>query len=973
MSNDLSLRVRIGAELGELKSALSSIQGELGKLSASAQENQRATQKTTDEVARSTKAAAKSTGALESTIGGLRGQLAGLAAGFSAIYTINAFKNITDEAKNLEGRLRQVTSSTAELVSTQERLRDVAKETRAGYANTVDLYFRLAKATEDLAGVNDETVLSLTETINKLTALSGTAGPGAQAALFQFGQALQTGALRGDEFNSVMEQAPALAEAIADGLRKSKGELRKLAEEGKLTASKIINAIIKMQEATGKNFQLLPPTIDQQLGQLRDEWARLVNEFDKSTGVSVGVVKALKFITDNMQEIILAAKILGAGLLAIGSQKILSALAFVVTRLIQIGLEAKAAAVSVGLIQKASLLAVAAFAGWELGTWARENIPWVEKFGIALAGGIHKAIAGAKATLEAFGIYFSQLFDAPLDTVRTVLAELLLAISDFVRKIPGIGNGLANSIVTAAEKIRPTGEAGQKLVKALAELGDRTSKELQHIDDEYADLFANVDAKNKKKETNNTDGNAGLPSPAGPTGSVNSNALMRADVEQQLKELDRLYDQGLVRLEDYYAKKRHLSQQLTDIEIAEIDRRTAAEDKKDQLDQLATERAVAQKKGQFALSDIAAEEKRALDERLQQQKDYQAQLLDLEEKSVDARRLELESKYKETLQRLRTEGDQAGIDTINGIINLELAQTRLDALETRISRALERLRNAEESTANRVQSGDADPAQAQAEVQAARDQALQQLQAARAEFQALVDQDVPGAKASLASLELEIDNLKSQSVGGLEKAVRTLRAQMAEFTQSMASMAANAGVDAMTNFFMDIATGAKSAKDALKDFVSSFAQSIAQMMARALAMYAVLQILNAIPGGSAVAAAMDVGAKVKHTGGVIGRGGTVRNVPSFVFAGAPRYHSGGVAGLKPGEVPAILQTGEEVLARNDPRNVMNGGGQQQGGGVRILNVVDPSLVSDFMSSSSGEEVIVNAISRNAGAIKQVLV
>jgi hypothetical protein len=139
-------------------------------------------------------------------------------------------------------------------------------------------------------------------------------------------------------------------------------------------------------------------------------------------------------------------------------------------------------------------------------------------------------------------------------------------------------------------------------------------------------------------------------------------------------------------------------------------------------------------------------------------------------------------------------------------------------------------------------------------------------------------------------------------------------------------------------------------------------------------MYAILQILNAIPGGAAVASALDMGARVRHTGGVIGRGGTIRQVPAFAFAGAPRYHSGGVAGLKPGEVPAILQTGEEVLARNDPRNVMNGGGQQQStsAGVRILNVVDPSLVSDYMSSSQGEEVIVNAISRNAGQIKQVL-
>jgi hypothetical protein len=114
---------------------------------------------------------------------------------------------------------------------------------------------------------------------------------------------------------------------------------------------------------------------------------------------------------------------------------------------------------------------------------------------------------------------------------------------------------------------------------------------------------------------------------------------------------------------------------------------------------------------------------------------------------------------------------------------------------------------------------------------------------------------------------------------------------------------------------------------------------------------------------------------VAHTGAVVGRGfSAYRTVPAWAFGGAPRYHSGGMAGMKPGEVPAILQTGEEVLSRDDPRNVVNGGGQGEGSGagVRIVNVLDPSMVSEAIASSSGEKAIMNVITRNSRGISQLI-
>jgi len=112
---------------------------------------------------------------------------------------------------------------------------------------------------------------------------------------------------------------------------------------------------------------------------------------------------------------------------------------------------------------------------------------------------------------------------------------------------------------------------------------------------------------------------------------------------------------------------------------------------------------------------------------------------------------------------------------------------------------------------------------------------------------------------------------------------------------------------------------------------------------------------------------------VAHTGGIVGQPtGQARVVSPLLFANAPRYHTGGLPGLMPGEVPIIAQKGEEILSRNDPRNSMNGGGSGGGAGVRIVNVIDPDLVQDYMSSASGEEAILNVLSRRRGDVQSII-
>lgn len=176
---------------------------------------------------------------------------------------------------------------------------------------------------------------------------------------------------------------------------------------------------------------------------------------------------------------------------------------------------------------------------------------------------------------------------------------------------------------------------------------------------------------------------------------------------------------------------------------------------------------------------------------------------------------------------------------------------------------------------------------------------------------------------------------------------------------------------------------------AFMQFAADFLREIAQMILKQLLLNAlssamgmgnvgggVAGFVNSLVGGGPAGAL----AAVAHTGGLVGSTGVSGNANRLVnpawFENAARYHNGGIAGLQPGEVPTILKEQEEVLTRNDPRHMLNGGGRGGGGGgptsIKSVLVMDPNLVPDAMSSSSGEQVVMAHIKSNRATIRSIL-
>lgn len=221
----------------------------------------------------------------------------GLAGGL-----VSDLAQTADAYNNLAARIQLVTGEGAAFTAAMEGVQRIAVATRSDLEATGTLYTKLAEAGKTL-GLSQQQALGLTQTINQAIQVSGGSAESANAAITQLVQGLQGGALRGDEFNSVMEQAPRLAKALADGLGVGTGELRKMAEQGQLTSETVINSLRGQTDVVASEFAKLPPTVGGALQNLSTAWTVYVGNVDKASGASRSAAEAIQFLSQNLAEI----------------------------------------------------------------------------------------------------------------------------------------------------------------------------------------------------------------------------------------------------------------------------------------------------------------------------------------------------------------------------------------------------------------------------------------------------------------------------------------------------------------------------------------------------------------------------------------------------------------------------------------------------------------------------------------------
>ena len=242
-------------------------------------------------------------------LGGAMQSLAGYMAG---VVTVGAAINKIDAYTNLQNRLKLVTNSQQELNKAMNDTFRIAQSSYQTWDSVVQVYQRFSDNAKTL-GINMEQTAKLTETVSKAVAVSGASTQAAEAALTQFGQALASGTLRGEELNSILEQTPELAAAIARGMGLTKGELRAVAAEGKITGEVLVDALTKSADSVEQLFEKTDITISQSFGLLSNELTKFIGEAGQSSGAANLLAGSIKLLSENLSLLADAAVVGGIG------------------------------------------------------------------------------------------------------------------------------------------------------------------------------------------------------------------------------------------------------------------------------------------------------------------------------------------------------------------------------------------------------------------------------------------------------------------------------------------------------------------------------------------------------------------------------------------------------------------------------------------------------------------------------------
>jgi tape measure domain-containing protein len=249
----------------------------------------------------------------QKTTSAIRGATAAITSFISVAGAIQSLR-IADQYQLMNDRIRLATEATGDFAKVQSELFRVSQQTGTGLQNNVELFDRIRIGAQELGKSNIE-VLQLVEAIDQLGASGGTSQTALGAATTQLSQALAGGILRAEEFNSVVENTPKIAQAIAEGLNTSIGGLRTMVLDGKVLAEDVFTALLSQSDKIADNFEKMPIRLGRSTTAFSNSITKLLGELDEASGLSSGFAssidglsKSIDSITEDQDEL---AKTLG--------------------------------------------------------------------------------------------------------------------------------------------------------------------------------------------------------------------------------------------------------------------------------------------------------------------------------------------------------------------------------------------------------------------------------------------------------------------------------------------------------------------------------------------------------------------------------------------------------------------------------------------------------------------------------------
>lgn len=395
------------------------------------------------------------------------------------------------EIQNLQNRLKLLPESFGSVGDNLDRVRQIANDTQQPLGATADLFQKVARQA-DRYGLSAEQAGIVTQTFADVLRLAGADAAAADGAIRQFGQALGSGTLRGDEFNSILEAtAGEILPILARQLGVTEGEVRSMAEQGKITGDVLINALGNAADTVAQRTGNMSVTIGGALTTLQNNFLALGSQ---ATPIFDAIASGILLIANNLETAVVFA---GSFVAAFAAAKLAAAVSALG------GLRAAILAVNtaimanpIGLIATAIATAITLIiVNWEKleGTiksvWLNAQIAY-EKFIIAITQGTENLINSMYSGWQNFTNNLSAIF-----------AGLGAAIMDPFNATEAFSTAMRESLTASAE------EATEKLVDFSGSLEDNRAR-LSELETELANTKTQLDSTTNATDENTTATNA---------------------------------------------------------------------------------------------------------------------------------------------------------------------------------------------------------------------------------------------------------------------------------------------------------------------------------------------------------------------------------------------------------------------------------------------------------------------------------
>lgn len=397
-----------------------------------------------------------------------------IAAATGATMLVKSFLDFSDTQTQIMARLNLMNDGLHDTEQLNEMIYQSAQRSRASYTSTADAVAKMGLNAGNAFSSNQE-LIAFMESVNKQFAIGGGSAAAMEGAMVQLTQAMASGALRGEELNSILDAAPGIARNIEQYMGWASGSIKQYAEDGMVTAEVVKNAMLASADTINEQFESMPMTLSQAMTQVQNEvqhslqgaaseWSDFINSADGqrilnqmsvlfSTLAQVGVDalslvgQGAVWVAENLDFIIPILAAIGAALAFVKIQSVMAA-----------GFSVAGALASAGAWMLAHLpilllvmvLAAAMIAAQQFGIGMQEVGGWVgQVFGMIYAVG-YNVFATLWNVIAAFAEFFANVWNDPLGATVRLFADVFDSILGIVETVAGAIDALTGSDLSGA-------------------------------------------------------------------------------------------------------------------------------------------------------------------------------------------------------------------------------------------------------------------------------------------------------------------------------------------------------------------------------------------------------------------------------------------------------------------------------------------------------------------------------------------